>query len=85
MYYPAVDFIRRDLMDIENCDLLVAYLPKLSPRKCMELFYAKLKGKRTVTICEIENPSPWIVAHFDVLLKRIEDLEDSPTKEEGTT
>lgn len=77
---PA-DFIRRDLEDIEKCDTLVAYLPKLSAGTCMELFYAKLKGKITITICQIENPSPWILAHSDVLLKRIEDLEDLFRKE----
>jgi len=70
------DFIKRDLKDIEKCDLLVAYLPRLSAGTCMELFYAKLKGKRTITICEIENPSPWIIAYSDVILNRIEDLED---------
>jgi nucleoside 2-deoxyribosyltransferase len=72
---PAADFIRRDLEDIEKCDVLVAYLPKLSAGTCMELFYAKLKGKRTICICQIENPSPWITIHSDIILKRIEDLE----------
>jgi len=48
----------------------------------MELFYAKLKGKRTITICQIEDPSPWITVHSDILLDRIEDLEDSLKKEE---
>ncbi|RLI11898.1 hypothetical protein DRO25_01135 [Candidatus Bathyarchaeota archaeon] len=70
------DFIRRDLEDIEKCDVLVAYLPKLSAGTCMELFYAKLKGKKTVCICRIENPSPWIIVHSDVVLERIEDLEN---------
>ena len=69
-------FIRRDLRDIERCDILVAYLPRLSAGTCMELFYAKRIGKKTVTICEIEDPSPWIIAYSDVILKRIEDLED---------
>ena len=42
----------------------------------MELFYAKLKGKRTITICELENSSSWIIAHSDVVLRRIEELEE---------
>jgi len=79
---PPPDFINRDLEDIERCDILVAYLPKLSAGTCMELFYAKLKGKRTITICQIEDPSPWITVHSDILLDRIEDLEDSLKKEE---
>ncbi|NWF86222.1 nucleoside 2-deoxyribosyltransferase [Candidatus Bathyarchaeota archaeon] len=72
---PALDFIRRDLEDIEKCDVLVAYFPKLSAGTCMELFYAKLKGKKTVCICQIENPSPWIIAHSDAVLKDVNELE----------
>jgi nucleoside 2-deoxyribosyltransferase len=39
---PAADFIKRDLEDIEKCDVLVAYIPKLSAGTCMELFYAQI-------------------------------------------
>jgi nucleoside 2-deoxyribosyltransferase len=74
---PSADFIRRDLEDIERCDVLVAYFPRLSAGTCMELFYAKLKGKRTICICEIENPSPWIIVHSDKILKKIEELEEA--------
>ncbi|MGQ9531154.1 MAG: nucleoside 2-deoxyribosyltransferase [Candidatus Bathycorpusculaceae bacterium] len=73
---PASDFIRRDLEDIEECDVLVAYLPKLSAGTCMELFYAKLKGKKTICICQIENPSSWIIVHSDILIRKIEELEN---------
>jgi len=73
---PAADFIRRDLEDIEKCDVLVAYFPRLSAGTCMELFYAKIKSKKTICICQIENPSPWIIVHSDVILKKIEELED---------
>jgi nucleoside 2-deoxyribosyltransferase len=72
---PAADFIRRDLEDIEKCDILVAYLPKLSAGTCMELFYAKLKNKQTICICQIKTPSPWITVHSDIILKKIENLE----------
>jgi len=40
------NFISRDLEDIKNCDILVAYMPKLSAGTCMELFYAKQMGKK---------------------------------------
>lgn len=72
---PAVDFIKRDLEDIEKCDVLIAYFPRLSAGTCMELFYAKLKGKKTICVCQIDNPSPWIIAHSDIIIKNIEDLE----------
>jgi len=72
---PAADFIRRDLEDIEKCDILIAYLPILSAGTCMELFYAKLKKKKTICICQFENPSPWIIVHSDMILTGIEELE----------
>ncbi|MEM3640945.1 MAG: nucleoside 2-deoxyribosyltransferase, partial [Candidatus Bathyarchaeia archaeon] len=67
---PAADFIKRDLEDIERCDILIAYIPKLSAGTCMELFYAKMKGKKTICICKIRNPSPWITTHSDIILKK---------------
>jgi nucleoside 2-deoxyribosyltransferase len=72
---PVASFIRRDLEDVQKCDVLVAYLPKLSAGTCMELFFAKIKEKRTISICTIENPSPWITFHSDVMLKSIGELE----------
>ena len=76
MKVPATDFTKRDLEDIEKCDILIAYLPRLSAGTCMELFYAKLKGKKTICICQIENPNPWIMFHSDIILKSIEELGD---------
>ncbi len=71
-HVPPEGFIKRDLEDIEKSDFLVAYLPFLSAGTCMELFYAKQRGKKTVVICGLEEPSPWIVAHADYLFKSIE-------------
>lgn len=71
----ARDLIRRDLEDIDRCDALIAYLPRLSAGTCMELFYAKLRGKKTITICRIKNPSPWIVEHSDIIVRNFRDLE----------
>ncbi|MEM3580240.1 MAG: nucleoside 2-deoxyribosyltransferase [Candidatus Bathyarchaeia archaeon] len=74
---PAADFIKRDLEDIEKCDILIAYMPKLSAGTCMELFHAKMKGKKTICICKIKNPSPWITTHSDIILKDIKQLEQA--------
>jgi nucleoside 2-deoxyribosyltransferase len=74
---PAAGFVERDLEDIEKCDVLIAYLPKLSAGTCMELFYAKQKGKRVITISEMKNLSPWIVVHSDRILRSIEEIEDA--------
>jgi len=71
---PPTDFIKRDLEDIEKCDLFVAYLPRLSAGSCMELFHAKKCGKKTVVICELQNPSPWIHAHSDIFLRNFNEF-----------
>lgn len=72
----AADFIQRDLEDAERCDVMVVYLPRLSAGACMKLFYAKRKGKKVIVVSELECLSPWILAHSDVVLKDICDLED---------
>lgn len=74
---PAEDFVGRDLADIEKCDVLVVYLPRLSAGACMELFYAKRKGKKTVVVSDMACLSPWIVVHSDAIVKRFEELEDA--------
>ncbi len=81
MKVPAAEFIRRDLEDIEKCDVLVAYLPRLSAGTCMELFYAKMKGKKTISICQLKSPSPWIVTHSDIIIKGIKELEEALKKQ----
>jgi len=35
-----------------------------------------MKGKKTVIVCKIKNPSPWIIAHSDVVVKSIKELEE---------
>jgi len=75
-HVPPRDFIRRDLEDIERCYALIAYLPKLSAGTCMELFYAKLKDKKTITICKLKNPSPWIIEFSDIIVRGFRELKE---------
>ncbi|HYB92811.1 MAG TPA: nucleoside 2-deoxyribosyltransferase [archaeon] len=72
---PPRKFIQRDLKDIEKSDLLVAYLPRLSAGTLMELFYAKQKGKNTVVISRLKNPSPWIIEHVNLRFETIKQFE----------
>jgi nucleoside 2-deoxyribosyltransferase len=69
------EFVQRDLDDADRCDIMIVYLPKLSAGACMELFYAKRKGKKIVIVSGMECLSPWIVVHSDAIVKRFEDLE----------
>ena len=77
---PTFDFIQRDLDDADLCDLMVVYLPILSAGACMEMFYAKRKGKRIIVVSEIACLSPWIIAHSDIVVKNFDQLEESLRK-----
>jgi nucleoside 2-deoxyribosyltransferase len=77
---PAAGFVQRDLDDAERCDVMVVYLPKLSAGACMELFYAKQKGKKIVVVSDMECLSPWIIIHSDAIVKSFNDLEDALKK-----
>ncbi len=77
---PTFDFIQRDLDDADRCDLMVVYLPILSAGACMEMFYAKRNGKKIIVISEIKCLSPWIVAHSDIIVNSLDNLEDALKK-----
>jgi nucleoside 2-deoxyribosyltransferase len=71
---PVAEFVQRDLDDADRCDVMVVYLPKLSAGACMELFYAKRKGKKVVVVSDLPCLSPWIVIHSDMIVKTIDEL-----------
>ena len=73
----APDFVQRDLDDADRCDVMIVYLPKISAGACMELFYAKRRGKKVVVVSDFPCLSPWIVVHSDTVVKGFEDLEDA--------
>lgn len=72
---PIKGFVKRDLEDIDRCDFLVAYMPKISAGTCMELFYAKSKGKPTYVVCKLKNPSPWIVTYSTKIFRTFKELK----------
>jgi nucleoside 2-deoxyribosyltransferase len=74
---PVFDFIQRDLDDADKCDVMVVYLPILSAGACMEMFYAKRKGKHIIVVSEIKCLSPWIVFHSDIIIKSFSELEEA--------
>ncbi len=72
-----MEFVQRDLDDADRCDIMIVYLPKLSAGACMEMFYAKRRGKKVVVVSEIKCLSPWIVVHSDAIVNRFAELEDA--------
>ncbi|MFB3889815.1 MAG: nucleoside 2-deoxyribosyltransferase [Candidatus Bathyarchaeia archaeon] len=73
----AESFVQRDLDDADRCDVMIVYLPRLSAGACMELFYAKRKGKKVVVVSDMPCLSPWIVVHSDRIVKRLADVEQA--------
>ena len=78
--YTEYDFIQRDLEDADRCDIMVVYLPKLSAGACMEMFYAKRKGKKIIVVSDMECLSPWIIFHSDLVIKSFGQLEEAIKK-----
>jgi len=74
---PVFDFIQRDLDDADRCDIMVVYMPILSAGACMEMFYAKRKGKHVIVVSETKCLSPWIVFHSDTLVNSFSQLEQT--------
>jgi nucleoside 2-deoxyribosyltransferase len=77
---PTFDFVQRDLDDADRCDIMIVYLPILSAGACMEMFYAKRKGKHVIVVSELECLSPWIVFHSDMIKKSFSQLEEALKK-----
>ncbi len=77
---PIFDFIQRDLDDADQCDVMVVYLPILSAGACMEMFYAKRKGKQIVVVSPLPCLSPWVVYHSDMIVKTFGELEEALKK-----
>lgn len=75
--YTTFDFVQRDLDDADRCDIMIVYLPKLSAGACMEMFYAKRKGKKIIVVSEMKCLSPWIIVHSDLILKSLDQLEEA--------
>ncbi len=74
---PTEAFVQRDLDDADRCDVMVVYLPHLSAGACMELFYAKRKGKPVIVVSDMPCLSPWIVVHADKIVKSFDELADA--------
>ncbi|MCL2287655.1 MAG: nucleoside 2-deoxyribosyltransferase domain-containing protein [Candidatus Bathyarchaeota archaeon] len=78
--YKYLSIVQRDLDDADRCDVMVVYLPKLSAGACMEMFYAKRKGKTVIVVSDMPKLSPWIKVHCDITIKNFDLLEETLNK-----
>jgi nucleoside 2-deoxyribosyltransferase len=77
---PTFEFIQRDLDDADRCNIMVVYLPIISAGACMEMFYAKRKGKHIIVVSPNKCLSPWIVYHSDIIIQSFDELEEALNK-----
>jgi len=72
----AYKLVRRDLLDLQYCELMVAYMPRLSAGVAVEVYHAKSKGKTVYLVSPAGDLSPWLLAHVDKVFKTVEELEE---------
>ena len=64
--------VKKDLQNIEDCDILIAYIEEPSFGTSMEIFFSsKVLGRKIYIITECE--SPWLEVH-GIIVKNIEQL-----------
>jgi hypothetical protein len=67
--------IDRDLGQIDECNVMIAYWPGPSPGTDMEILYQSYIRNR-VTIIFSKNPYSWVVGLGDYFVHTYKDLED---------
>ncbi len=72
----AADIVEADLKDINNSDIVLAFVDRPSTGTSMEIFYAFGEGKEVVTINDKERPSPWLFYHSTQFFKKLTEAID---------
>jgi len=79
-YRPDMDLrdaakwlVKRDKFDILRSDIVLAYCPRPSWGTAMEIIHAYKNDKWVVVVCDDPEPSPWLLAHSDVLVGTFEE------------
>lgn len=67
------EIVEADIKDINACDILLAYVPKISTGTIMEIFYAFNENKHVVVVCPLPAPSPWLKYHTRKFFTNLED------------
>lgn len=66
--------VLNDLSFIEKSDIIVAMCDQPSFGTAVEIYYARMLGKKVVVLNEIEQPSPWPIAFADIIVKDMNTL-----------
>ena len=68
------EIVKGDIVDLECCDVVLASALKPSWGTAMEIrsAYAEL-GKKVITVCPQDKPSPWLIEHSTKIVKTFEE------------
>lgn len=70
----AEEIVRQDLDFIKESDVVVALIDRPSFGVAMEIYFAKIMGKRIVIMSKKRVPSPWPIAFSDQIIHNEEQL-----------
>jgi nucleoside 2-deoxyribosyltransferase len=70
----AEEIVRQDLDFIKESDVVVALIDRPSFGVAMEIYFAKIMGKRIVIMSKKRVPSPWPIAFSDQIIRNEEQL-----------
>ena len=77
-YHRAATRLReKRLAQIDDSDIIIAYISKESFGTACELSRGNDKGKKIILICPMKNPSPWIISITkpELLFKSMKQVE----------
>ncbi|MCP8319871.1 MAG: nucleoside 2-deoxyribosyltransferase [archaeon] len=70
----ADEIIKHDLDFIKKSDLVVALIDRPSYGVAVEIYFAKMMGKKVITMSKRRIPSPWPIALSDRIINNEEQL-----------
>jgi nucleoside 2-deoxyribosyltransferase len=68
----AAEIVEHDLKFVEKSDVIVVVSNGPSYGTAIEMYIAKQRGKKVITLCEDEVPTPWLIflSNYTVKTKR---------------
>lgn len=62
-----------DLQDVATSEFLLVKADEPSWGTAQEMVYARIFGKKVLTVCPSESPSPWLIKHSTKIVKNLID------------
>jgi nucleoside 2-deoxyribosyltransferase len=72
----SAKIVEHDLTFVEKSDVIVVVSNGPSYGTAIEMYIAKRSGKKVITLCEDEVPTPWLIFLSNYIVKTKRDLID---------